>query len=373
MRYLYLLCLLLGSTMLSAQETITGTIVHDGIERDYRLRVPSASDEAMPLVFNLHGFGSNAFEQELYAQMNPVADTAGFFVCYPQGVSNAWNVGWAFGSTADDVGFISALIDTLSANYNIDHNRVYSCGMSNGGFMSYRLACELSGRVAAVASVTGSMAPGTLQQCEPGEAVPVLEIHGTEDDVVAYEGTVNVSLPIPEILSFWADNNGCAETPAEEELPNTSITDASTVTKITYTDCTDAQEVLHYRVNGGGHTWPGADFAIGVTNQDIDASVEIWHFFNRFTLDDITSTAEPVSLSTLEATFAPNPVQDMGTLTLNQPYAYYRLLGLSGTVYQEGAHGSGNTIDFSALNTGIYFLEVLSADGGRQVLKIAKM
>ncbi|RMF00022.1 MAG: hypothetical protein D6772_06880, partial [Bacteroidetes bacterium] len=168
---LYLFCFLIAALGVPdaaySQERIIGRITHDGLEREYRLYVPAAYDgqSPWPLVFNFHGFTSNAAQQEIYSNMNTVADTAHFLVCYPEGIGNAWNVGWSFGSTADDVGFVDALIDSLSLAYELDAGRIYACGMSNGGFMSYRLACERSNRFAAIASVTGSMTRN--YDCEP--------------------------------------------------------------------------------------------------------------------------------------------------------------------------------------------------------------
>ena len=145
-------------------QTLLKSIVHDGIQRDYRIYVPSIYDGSMevPVVFNIHGYGSNAFQQEAYGDFRPIADTANFILVAPDGtLDNSGTAFWnAFGSpteTVDDVGFISALIDTLAEDYSINLNRVYSTGMSNGGFMSYKLACGLSSRIAAIASVTGAM------------------------------------------------------------------------------------------------------------------------------------------------------------------------------------------------------------------------
>ncbi len=345
---------------LTAQETIINTITHDGQERDYRLRVPaSTTSEACPLVFNLHGFGSNAFQQEAYSQMNPVADTAGFYVCYPNGIDAAWNVGWAFGSTADDVGFINALIDTLSAQYPIDPERVYACGMSNGGFMSYRLACELNGRVAAAASVTGSMVPGYIGNCNPGRAVPVLEIHGTQDTTVPYGGQALLAVSIEELLAFWADNNGCNEEPVIEELPDTDPTDGSTVTEIRYTGCTMDMEVLHYRINGGAHTWPSALVELGVTNQDIHGSEAIWHFFNRYTQSGSVSVDE-VATRTLRP--FPNPTSGRIFLDLPARGGQITVFGLQGQLLQQHPAAGGNVqLDLSAYPPGVYWIKVVQA------------
>jgi polyhydroxybutyrate depolymerase len=371
-RFYPLVVLLLGSFMLSAQQTLTGTIMHDGIERDYRIRVPVVAEDAS-LVFNLHGFGSSAFEQELYSFMNTVADTAGFFVCYPDGLGTeqAWNVGWDFGSQADDVGFISALIDTLAATYSIDTNRVYSCGMSNGGFMSYRLACELNDRIAAVASVTGSMVPSYLPDCNPGKPVPVLEIHGTADDVVAYEGTFPISAPIPDVLDFWATNNGCATEPVEEAVPDTDMSDATTATRVSFPDCEDGQDVLHFRINGGGHTWPGSSIPIGVTNQDIVASAEIWHFFSQFTLDDVVNTTEELQAGPQVRVF-PNPSSGPLYLDMKEVPRAVQLYDLSGRLLLRQEAFDSPQLDLGDLNTGVYLLEVYFPGGQRKTLKVIK-
>ena len=182
------------SVVAFGQQDISGTIMHDGLERTYYLHLPTNYVEGtpLPLVFNLHGFSSNALEQGLYSNMNPTADANDFLVCYPEGTSDGnnqfWNVGWNPTVTVDDVGFINALIDEFDANYSIDLTRVYSCGMSNGGFMSYKLACDLGERFAAVASVTGGMSHNQSNTCNPVRKIPTMQIHGTADPTVAYEG-----------------------------------------------------------------------------------------------------------------------------------------------------------------------------------------
>jgi len=355
---------------LLSQTTVTGTIQHEGVERRYRLRVPDGTAGERPLVFNLHGFGSNAFEQEVYAQMNAIADTAGFFVCYPDGLENSWNVGWGFGSTADDVGFISALIDTLSADYAIDSKRVYSCGMSNGGFMSYRLACELNDKIAAIASVTGSMAPAYLEDCNPGRPVPVLEIHGTADDVVPYDGAEDLSVPINALMEFWADNNNCGSEPSVEELPDVESGDSSTVAKVAYPDCEAGLQVLHFRVNGGGHTWPGSGISIGVTNQDINASLEIWRFFQLFSLDGLTNTGGAIRRPAFSPPF-PNPTA--GELMLNlAAEGRISVYDSRGQLLQRQVQPAGTAeIDLSQLADGMYLirLETMGASKAFSVMK----
>ena len=374
MKYIHLSFALLCLPLLSTgQDIVTGTLTHDGVERSYRLFIPPANTTggaALPLVFNLHGFGSNANQQEFYSGMNMVADTAGFFVCYPNGRSNAWNVGWEFGSTADDVGFISALIDELSANYDIDPQRIYSCGMSNGGFMSYRLACELNHRIAAIASVTGSMVPSYFGSCNPGRAVPAMEIHGTADDVVPYEGEPGISLHIDTVVQYWATNNTCNPNPASQALPDVDTGDGSTVTRFDYNDCENGHQVSLLRVTGGGHTWPGTIFNLGATNQDINASVEIWRFFSRFTLSEISSLDEVAASEPLLRLY-PNPAT--GFLQLEPRYTpvlttVYNAVGQA--IQQEQISGA-TTLDLSTWHPGIYFVEAVAADG-RQVFRVVK-
>ena len=184
-----ILLLLLGFTFpISAQQTINGSITHDGIQRDYILYIPEIYDgsTAVPLVLNFHGFGSSASQQMFYGDFRDIADTEGFLLVHPEGTSSIgdqfWNVGFPgnSSSTIDDVGFTEALIDELATLYAIDLDRVYATGMSNGGFMSFLLACQLSEKIAAVASVTGSMTQDTFDDCNAQHPTPVLQIHGTK-------------------------------------------------------------------------------------------------------------------------------------------------------------------------------------------------
>ncbi len=173
MKYITLLLILVGCTFSSfAQETINASITHDGIQRDYILYIPEIYDgnTTVPLVLNFHGFGSSASQQMFYGDFRDIADTEGFLLVHPEGTTfignQFWNVGFpGISSTIDDVGFTEALIDELATLYAIDLDRVYATGMSNGGFMSFLLACQLSEKIAAVASVTGSMTQDTFDDC----------------------------------------------------------------------------------------------------------------------------------------------------------------------------------------------------------------
>lgn len=300
-----------------AQTTVAGTIRFGGVVREYRLYVPRAyttSTRAVPLVLNLHGYGSNNVEQEQYGDFRAIADTANFLVVHPNGTlaptgERYWNVFTPPGSGGpDDVAFLSALIDTLSARYRVDAQRVYSTGMSNGGFMSYELACQLSNRVTAIASVTGSMVPSRLAACAPARAVPILEIHGTADNTVPYTGG-GFFVAIPTLLSNWAQRNGCNPVPTITQVPNTNTTDGSTAERQVYGGGRNGSVVEHYRIIGGGHTWPGAPVNIGVTNRDINASREIWRFFRGYRLNGSgpLSNVKQAASNSPKLLVAPNP------------------------------------------------------------------
>lgn len=346
-------------------QTSIGTLEHDNISRSYRIHLPPDFDpqESLPLVFNLHGFTSNAFQQEAYSEMNNVADTARFIVCYPDGIGQAWNVGWSFGSTADDIGFISAMIDEFAENYNINTNRVYSCGMSNGGFMSYHLACNLPEKIAAIASVTGSMVPGTLEDCFPDPGRPILEIHGTADPTVPYQGASGIAIPIETVVAHWISANECLLVSDTTDYPDINTGDNSTASRIDYRDCEGDKLVSFIKIFNGGHTWPGASITfIGTTNQDLNASSTIWNFFNRFSLDQTTSIEE--DFEEIGLVIYPNPTTHFLKLNLtsgnSEPNQQldYKVIGTSGQIYQDGQLSFDKTIDINTLSSGVYWLQL---------------
>jgi len=316
MRIIYSLVCLLFAGKSFAQNTISGTIQSGGLTREYLLYVPAAynGNTAVPLVFNLHGYSSNNLEQLFYGDFRPIADTANFLIVLPNGTIDAqgnrfWNT-FLGNSNIDDVGFLRDLLNTLQTNYNIDANRVYSTGMSNGGFMSYALACEMNDRITAIASVTGTMIQSKLNACNPARPVPVMQIHGTADNTVPYNGApASTFVAIPTLMSTWANLINCDPTPMVTQVPNINTTDGCTAEHQIYTGGDYGSTVEHYKVIGGAHTWPGAAFNIGITNQDFSASKEIWRFFSQYQLDQLSETQTPESLAAAWTAF-PNPVQD---------------------------------------------------------------
>ena len=373
MKYITILLLLLGFFFSSfAQQTINASITHDGIQRNYILYIPELYDGSsdVPLVLNFHGFGSNANQQMFYGDFRDIADTEGFLLVHPEGTTfignQFWNVGFpGLSSTVDDVGFTEALIDELATLYAIDLDRVYATGMSNGGFMSFLLACQLSEKIAAVASVTGSVTQDTFDDCNAQHPIPVLQIHGTDDGVVLYNGN-NLSIPIADVISYWVDYNNCETTPTTTTLPDVDVSDGSTVEHSVYEDGDNGITTEHMKVIGGGHTWPGSVINTAGTNQDIDASMEIWLFFSRY---DINGPLSTDNIENNPVTIYPNPTQSKINLSLN--YAkevHYKLFSPLGKQLMTGTITSSNQeIDISHLPSNIYFLKV-----GNQFHKVLK-
>ncbi|GAA4359487.1 hypothetical protein GCM10023185_26120 [Hymenobacter saemangeumensis] len=370
----------LAPTPLRAQTTLNGTIRHGGLVREYRLYVPARYAQTtarVPLLFNLHGYSSNNLQQELYGDFRAIADTANFLVVHPNGTvdlagNRGWNTFGARGSGVDDVAFLSALIDTLALNYRIDADRIYSTGMSNGGFMSYELACQLSNRVAAIASVTGSMTAGRLTGCTSGRPVPVLEIHGTADNTVPYTGGTSLQfVAIPTLLDAWVQRNGCNPTPLVTPVPDINTADGCTAERSLWTGGRNGSVVEHYRIIGGGHTWPGAPVNTGVTNRDISASREIWRFLRPFRLSRLSLSAAPAAARRLLVA-APNPTTEElsiggqpGRLTVRD--ALGRPLGPAVAV-----PASGLRLNTRSWQAGLYLLTLETIDGQQLQQKVVK-
>jgi polyhydroxybutyrate depolymerase len=282
----------------------TGALEQGGRQRTYQLHLPPAFDRARtwPLVLAFHGGGGRGagFDRQTTAStFNRAADRLGFVVAYPEGVNKGWNDGrTAAGVLArtdvDDLGFVAALIDRLVRDERVDPARVFATGISNGGIFSYRLACDLSDKVAAIAPVAANMAaPAT--GCHPRKAVAVLAMNGTRDPLVPFDGGPVASMLLRsrgDVLStaasarFWVEQDRCAPRPEAAALPDLDPTDGTTVRRESYGGCSGGAEVVVYAIDGGGHTWPGGSQylsarIIGPVSRDIDASSLILEFFAR--------------------------------------------------------------------------------------------
>ena len=372
--------------ILQAQTTVVGTIRSGGLVREYRLYVPAIYARTMgrvPLLFNLHGYGSNNVQQEAYGDFRPIADTANFLIVHPNGTFDAannrnWNTFGPRGTGVDDVAFLSALLDTLATRYRLDPDRIYSTGMSNGGFMSYELACQLSRRIAAIGSVTGSLTASRMSSCAPGRPVPVIEIHGTADGTVPYTGgTAPSFVAIPTLLAHWVQVNGCNPAPTITAVPDVNTTDGCTAERQVWAGGRNGSVVEHYKIIGGGHTWPGAPVTIGVTNRDISASREVWRFLRPYRLSRLALATRGTSPAAPTLALYPNPTGDELTIRANQPLragslAVFSMLGRRLPARALPQADGSLRLATSGWPAGTYILRVETATGQPQQLKFVK-
>ena len=255
--------------------THTLSMEFDGLSRSYLLFVPSGYDSAAstPLVLNLHGYSSNGGQQVYFSNMNETAEARGFVVAYPNGVENSWNGGLCCGEAAaddvDDVGFLSALVDELARNLCIDRARVFAAGMSNGGYMSYRLACEAPGVFAGFAPVAGGIG---IPDCAPARPRPLLAFHGTEDSYVPYAfGEAS--------FHDYAAVAGCTGDPVRTAYGDSHCD--------VYESCDDGVRVGLCTLVGMDHCWPGGEpprrlceTFVGAYSTDLNANEVLWDFLD---------------------------------------------------------------------------------------------
>lgn len=258
-------------------------IASGGLERRVYVHLPPGYDRnaATPVVLNFHGLGSNAAEEAALARMIDKSDRAGFIAVHPEGIGKrqqSWNAGACCGEAAssgvDDLGFVGKIIDELESKLCIDSRRVFATGMSNGGFLSHRLACELSTRIAAIAPVAGLVG---VASCTPTRPMSVFQFHGKLDALVPYEGNPSIGIPsVAQAMAGWATRSGCSTTPRETSKKGE-------VTCVTYDGCSQGAEVNLCSVTGGGHTWPGGYPvpSLGHTTTEISATDMMWDFFQR--------------------------------------------------------------------------------------------
>jgi polyhydroxybutyrate depolymerase len=275
------------------------SMVYKGLKRTYLLHTPTGHNlnRTWPLVFVLHGGGGSGAKVARLTGFSRLADSTGIIVVYPDAVNHHWNDGRKvrhFRSqreNVDDVGLVSALIDRLVKDLNADPQQVYVTGISNGGMMCHRLACEMSDKIAAIAPVAAALPEPLADSCNPARPVSVLAINGTEDPLVSYQGggvglvgQRGRVLSVRETIEHWVKADACSAVPDTARLPDLDPLDGITVVRETHGSGKQGIEVILYRVEGGGHTWPSGAERIrkfGPTARDIDATRLIWEFFSR--------------------------------------------------------------------------------------------
>jgi polyhydroxybutyrate depolymerase len=338
------------------------TLNYGGIKRSYLLHVPPSYDglSAVPLVVALHPYTGNGAGFEVETGFSVKANLNNFIVVYPEGTGSprSWNAGNCCGSAMtnniDDVGFISALIDTLSANYNIDSTRIYATGFSNGSMMAYRLAAELSQKIAAIAATAGQM---MLNECNPVRAVPIMHLHSLNDDVCLYEGSSEgfIYPSVEAVIDIWVGINGC------DTEPDTIINNIYLMVR-KWAALSNNADIFLYTRPTGGHTWPTGT---------VSATDSIWDFFATHPMAGIDDYDNPDAVKNfvLKQNY-PNPFDATTTICFSALHRekvtlkVFDPLGNQVAILLDEEVGAGEhkvIFDSKNLPTGVYFYRLQAA------------
>jgi poly(3-hydroxybutyrate) depolymerase len=339
---------------------------HASGNREYAIYIPVNYNSArpVPLVLLFHGFTNSISTMFNSSQMQALADANNFIYAIPQGLGTpaGWNIGLSFGGGADDLGFTRSLIDKIALNYSINAKRVYAAGFSNGGFFSYQLACELSDKIAAIASVAGSMNPtwisGNNATCSPSHPIPVLQFTGSNDNVIPIAGG-NGGTALSNVFSYWTKFNKTNTTPV--------VTNINSETKRSvYNNGERGSSVEFIEIGGRGHEWPATSTA-GLRE---NASIRIWDFFSKYDIDGQISTLAVNTFDKTSVSIYPNPAQRVITVNTSnfETNTKYIIATVTGQVIMSGElTSSSQQIDIASLSTSLYFLNI-----GDSTFKIMK-
>jgi polyhydroxybutyrate depolymerase len=362
-----------------SQSFVNETMQFDGNAREYDVYVPAMYDgtSAVPLIFSFHGGGGDIAGNIATNDLTPIADTANFIVVYPQAIPDPGNGGstsWMHKqpTTHDDVPFVAAMIDSISANYNINLDRIYACGYSLGGEFCYELACQLNDEIAAIGAVARTMGTETFNNCAPVHPTGVMTILGTSDPISDYNGVwylgVQYYMSAEEQHDYWVDFNNCDTVPMVTAIPDTAPTDGSTVERFSWSTADGCVYVEELKVTNGDHDWPGT-----FGNMDINATNEIWQFVSRYDLNGIincaTSSIDEIGTTNLNFSVYPNPSN--GEVTIENNFSENKAFRIYSTLSEVVLSGQVNpgihTVDLSNLPANIYILEIEN-----QVIKLIK-
>ena len=333
------------------------SIFNQGVYRTFILHLPTGytASNQYPIVVNLHGDNSSAAQQESYSQFDNVADTKNFIVVYPNGISGSWTI-----NGLSDVTFISNLIDTIRTNYSCNAC-LFATGMSDGGFMTYKLACALPQHLTAIAVVAGNMTKNLENTCVIANGLPVMHFHGTADPIVHYTGAVGIPA-VDTTIKWWVNQNNCNTTPLFNSLPNINVADSCTAENYFYSGGVNGSAVSFYKIINGGHTWPGAVAAppLGFTNEDINASDLIGDFFQQYCSGSVgIKENEPLK----QITISPNPFNHITTISFSeeQKNTSVKIINLLGkevmTLYC--VNSNQLVIEKGEMAAGIYFVQTI--------------
>ncbi len=389
MRFFILLFSLLCLSRSSIGQWMSKSFLFDLGQRSYRVYVPQGyiPDRPPAVAICLHGLGGSMYDIEASA-FSHIADTAHIILVAPQALDDvsdkgtikaAWNngirlnvPGWGehtINENVDDVGFINAIVDSIMAQYSIQQDRIYICGASMGGFMAQRIACEAPDRFAAVASIMGTYSRA-LPQCNPGKVLPLLHIHGTEDEVINWNGeflfagnAYPVGLGVEELIRNWIALHHCDSIPEQNVWPDLNA-DGFYVEQYRYRGANQQFLLELLKINKGKHAW--YDYAL--TGGEIDYAVEIWRFFNRQYFG--TTTIKWIDDVRQRMLVYPNPARDWISIILPQEAKSIIIADIYGTVWNTG--NLSTKINIQSLIAGTYFLRIFSEEGQIATAKFVK-
>ena len=276
----------------------------NNLEREYWIHLPAKNKSPvnLPIVFILHGGGGKGYAMAglTHYRFNELSDRYNFIAVYPQGIDKSWNDGrtdpisGSIKKKIDDLSFFKEMINQLEKDFEADRSRVFATGISNGGIMSFYLACKLQNTFRAIAPVTANIGKEVQGICERKMNTGLILFNGTSDPLVPYNGgQVTVAgkargavTSTADSMRIWSINNSCSGKTTEKELPDTKD-DQTNITKIEFKNCSFGNSIYHYRINGGGHTWPGGrqylpKKIIGTVTEEINAADLIWEYFSSF-------------------------------------------------------------------------------------------
>lgn len=367
----------------------TFSMQHQDVIRKWNVYTPNTytGEEAVPLVMVLHpgqfmfdGSDTMNLIMENYTHFDLVADTANFVICYPNSRKGAHTIDfWAQWDETNrwdwnDVDFLNQVMDSVIHDYNIDSCRVYMTGLSKGAFMTYTMAAEASDRIAAIAPVSGQTRSN--YEYTPSRAMPIFHIHGTHDPQTPYEGIHLSDMDsVRTTLSFWANYNGCAPIPEISYIYDASLDDGCQIEQQYFAPIADNEaEILHYKILGGGHAWPGANFEHPAEdaprNMDIDASVEIWNFFRQYALCEPAVVSSTTNIPPANLSVYPNPAYGQINIQIDRPILFVNFYSIDGKLLASAPFSQ--QMDISNLPNGLLILEMVDELGHRSNTKIYK-
>lgn len=384
MRYLIpVIGLFFTLSPLQSQSLTTEQIEYDGLTRTYLKYIPAGFDEdnSLPLVMSFHGGAGNSSDQLAVADMRSLADQDQFILLYPdaypeplEGETN-WQVvvsgdlPFTVPTAHDDIGFVDALIDEMDAAHGIDLNRVYAMGYSNGGGFTFDLACRLNERIAAIGVVARTMYIESYEACNVTHPTAVMTILGTADYIseyngIIYEGTEYYA-SAEDSHQLWIEGNGLETTAFETNIPDISSNDGSTADLLTWSSPDNCIALEHYRINGGGHDWPGT-----FGNMDIVAHEVIWDFVKDYGLTghlDCTTNSIEVTddVSKLEWSVYPNPTSNQLNISAPSRGTWHcTLFNAKGqAVLQKRTNQSAITLECRDVAPGLYLMRANDGNG----------